>query len=110
MAQKVITILEDDVDGTAADETVRFALDGVDYEIDLRAENSTKLRSELAPWIDAGRRLGGRRRANGGDRGARTDPAQLAAMRQWGRRNGFEVSDRGRVSREVQEAFHAATR
>ena len=61
MAKKVTVTLVDDFDGEgAADETVEFGLDGVSYEIDLSAKNAAKLRNELKPWLEAGRRVGGR--------------------------------------------------
>ncbi|YAL83734.1 histone-like nucleoid-structuring protein Lsr2 [Dermacoccaceae bacterium W4C1] len=106
MAQKVIVQLEDDLDGTPADETVTFALDGVSYEIDLTAANAATLRDSLATWIGHGRRTGGRR-ATG--RATSTGPKRdLNKVREWGRSNGFKVSDRGRVSAELQEAYDKA--
>ncbi len=63
MAKKVTVTLVDDFDGEgAADETVEFGLDGVTYEIDLSAKNATKLRNDLKQWVEASRRVGGRRR------------------------------------------------
>ena len=63
MAKKVTVTLVDDFDGeAAADETVEFALDGVSYEIDLSSKNAAKLRGDLKQWVEAGRRVGGRRR------------------------------------------------
>jgi len=63
MAKKVTVTLVDDFDGEgAADETVEFGLDGVSYEIDLSSKNASKLRADLKQWVDAGRRVGGRRR------------------------------------------------
>jgi len=113
MAKKVTVTLVDDFDGDgAADETVEFALDGVNYEIDLTAKNAAKLRNDLKQWIEAGRRIGGRRRgrAAGTGRGrASIDREQSAAIRDWARRNGHSVSTRGRIPAEVIDAFHAAT-
>lgn len=113
MAKKVTVTLVDDFDGDgAADETVEFAIDGVNYEIDLTAKNAAKLRNDLKPWIEAGRRIGGRRRgrATGTGRGrASIDREQSAAIRDWARRNGHSVSTRGRIPAEVIDAFHAAT-
>lgn len=115
MAKKVTVTLVDDFDGDGpADETVEFSIDGVSYEIDLSAKNAKKLRDELKQWIDAGRRVGGRRRGRPGAapaRGARgsIDREQSAAIREWARRNGHKVSTRGRIPAEVIEAFHAAT-
>lgn len=111
MAKKVTVTLVDDLDGAAgADETVEFGLDGVAYEIDLSAKNAAKLRAELQSWIDAGRRVGGRRRGRGsGGRRGTIDREQSAAIRDWARRNGHNVSTRGRIPAEVIEAFHAST-
>ncbi|GFG71001.1 histone-like nucleoid-structuring protein Lsr2 [Mycolicibacter senuensis] len=111
MAKKVTVTLIDDFDGEgAADETVEFGLDGVTYEIDLSSKNATKLRGDLKKWADAGRRVGGRRRgrAGAGRRGA-IDREQSAAIREWARRNGHNVSTRGRIPADIIDAFHAAT-
>ena len=102
-----------DFDGEgAADETVEFGLDGVSYEIDLSAKNAAKLRNDLKQWVDAGRRVGGRRRGRsvGTGRGrAAIDREQSAAIREWARRNGHNVSTRGRIPADVIDAFHEAT-
>ncbi|MCV7330653.1 histone-like nucleoid-structuring protein Lsr2 [Mycobacterium cookii] len=112
MAKKVTVTLVDDFDGEgAADETVEFGLDGVTYEIDLSGKNATKLRNDLKQWVEAGRRVGGRRRgrtSTGRGRGA-IDREQSAAIRDWARRNGHNVSTRGRIPADVIDAFHAAT-
>ena len=111
MAKKVTVTLVDDFDGEgAADETVEFGLDGVTYEIDLSTKNATKLRHDLKHWVEAGRRVGGRRRgrsSSGRGRGA-IDREQSAAIRDWARRNGHNVSTRGRLPGDVIDAFHAA--
>jgi hypothetical protein len=111
MAKKVTVTLVDDFDGDGvADETVEFGLDGVTYEIDLTNKNAAKLRADLKGWIDAGRRVGGRRRGRSGGSGrAAIDRDQSAAIREWARRNGHNVSTRGRIPAEVIDAFHAAT-
>ncbi len=111
MAKKVTVTLIDDFDGEGvADETVEFGLDGVTYEIDLSTKNAAKLRDELKKWADAGRRVGGRRRGRSvaGRRGA-IDREQSAAIREWARRNGHNVSTRGRIPADIIDAFHAAT-
>lgn len=107
MARKTIVILEDDLGGGSADETVTFSLDGFDYEADLSTTNAQALRDALAPYVAAGRRTGGQRR-NGGTAPARTDKEQLDAIRRWARENGMDVSDRGRISKAVREAYDAA--
>jgi hypothetical protein len=108
MAQRVNVVLVDDLDGDEAAETVSFALDGVDYEIDLKEANAEALRQALGRYIDAGRRVGGRRRkgskvAAGGNAGP-----SAADIREWARANGWDVPERGRVSAEVREAYAAA--
>ena len=103
MAQKVNIVLVDDVDGTPAEETVSFALDGKEYEIDLSAKNAAKLRDAIAPYVGHARRAAGRRRGGRGANGP--SPADIRA---WARDNGFNVPDRGRVASEVREAYVAA--
>lgn len=105
MAQQVNIVLVDDIDGRAADETVSFALDGKDYEIDLNAKNAAKLRDALAPYVGHARRAASRRR---GARGGGSTGPSPADIRAWARENGFDVPDRGRVSSEVREAYVAA--
>ena len=103
MAQKVQVVLVDDIDGGEAVETLSFSLDGVGYEIDLSAANAADLREAVAPWISAGRRVSGRRSAS---RGRGTSDA--GKIREWARANGVEVSERGRVSASVREAYAAS--
>jgi len=106
MVSKMTVVLEDDVDGSVAAETVRFALDGVNYEIDLSSANAEKLRAAVAPWIGSARRTGGRKaqvRATTA-RGA----SNANTIRAWAREKGYEVSDRGRVSAEVRKAYEDA--
>ena len=103
MAQKVNIVLVDDIDGSAADETVSFALDGKEYEIDLNAKNAAKLRDAIAPFVGHARKAAGRRR--GGRAANGPSPADIRA---WAREHGFDVPDRGRVSSEVRDAYFAA--
>jgi hypothetical protein len=103
MAQQVNIVLVDDIDGSAAEETVAFALDGKDYEIDLNTKNAQKLRDAMAPYVGHARKAAGRRRA--GRAGNGPSPADIRA---WARDNGFDVPDRGRVSTEVREAYLSA--
>ena len=113
MAQKVQVILVDDVDGGDAEETVSFALDGVAYEIDLNAGNAAALRDAFAPWVGHGRRVGGRsssgrRSSRGSGRSSSGSGSNNADVREWARKNGYDVSERGRISAAVQEAYAAA--
>ena len=108
MAQRIQVILEDDYDGGAADETVTFALDGAEYEIDLSSDNAGKLRDELAPWIGHARKTGGRRKRPSGPTSRPEDGSSTSEIRAWALANGHEVSSRGRVSAEIREAFEKA--
>ena len=103
MAQKVQVVLVDDVDGGEATETVSFTVDGVGYEVDLSAANAVKLRSAFEPWISAGRRVSGRKSAARGRSGS-----DAGKIRAWAKANGYEVSERGRLSASVLSAFEAA--
>jgi hypothetical protein len=111
MAQKIQTVLVDDIDGGNADETVPFALDGVTYEIELSAKNAAALRDALASWVGHARRVSGRtptgRRGSSSRASSGTD---TAAVREWARKNGHTVSDRGRISAEVLAAYEAAAK
>ncbi|MET3961434.1 hypothetical protein ABIE44_001368 [Marmoricola sp. OAE513] len=101
MAQKVNIVLVDDIDGSDAEETVSFGIDGREYEIDLSKKNAARLRDALAPFVGHARRGGGRKRNRAGG----PSPSDIRA---WARENGFSVPDRGRVSSEVRDAYLAA--
>jgi hypothetical protein len=115
MAQKIVTSLIDDIDGTVLDdgkgETVTFGYKGKTYEIDLSAKNAKKLEDALKPFISAGRvvKAGGtgatvtRLRSVGP-----TAKAELQALRDWARANGHTIAERGRVSKEIRDAYHAS--
>lgn len=107
MAQRVNIVLVDDIDGGDADETVTFGLDGTAYEIDLSDTNAAKLRDALAPYVGHARRVSGRR-STGGRRTANGSVPSAREVREWARENGWELSDRGRVSAEVRQAYEAA--
>ena len=106
MAQKVNIILVDDLDGGSADETVRFGLDGAQFEIDLSADNAKNLRAALKTYVDAGRKVGARTGRPRTATSARKNEA--AQIREWARNNGYTVSERGRVNSEIIDAYRAA--
>lgn len=106
MAQKVKIILIDDLDGGEADETVRFGLDGVQYEMDLSATHAKDLRDAMAPYVGAARR-------DSQSKPRQAAPArnqEAAQIREWAKANGYNVSSRGRVNSEIIEAYRAAQR
>ena len=107
MAQRTITKLVDDLDKKEIDgdgETIAFTYKGTSFEIDLSHKNAKRLDDALSPFVAAARRVGGRTAR----RSESADKTQLAAMRQWGKTHGFKVSERGRVSQEVQTAYNTA--
>ena len=99
MAQKIQTLFIDDLDGSDAEGTVRFGLDGTEYEIDLNAEHAQHLRDALARYIDAARRAGGaaRRPARSNGRRASANGLNTTEVREWAKAQGIDVKDRGRV-------------
>jgi len=108
MAQRVHIVLEDDLDGSPATETVSFSLDGRSYEIDLNEGNAAKLRDALAPYVGAARSSGSSARS--GRRGSKITSLGPSAreVRDWARSNGYTVPDRGRIPADVRSAFDAA--
>jgi nucleoid-associated protein Lsr2 len=110
MARKVQTLFIDDLDGSEADGTVRFGLDGTDYEIDLSAEHAQALRDALERYVSAARRAGGgSRRAGRSGTKAPAGGLNTTEVREWARAQGMEVKERGRVPAEVVARFRAAT-
>jgi hypothetical protein len=112
MARQTIVQLIDDLDQSRADETVSFALDGVQYEIDLSSKNAARMRDALASYVANARRSGrgaAVRNGSAGRRGrsARGDREQTQAIREWARRNGHKVGDKGRIPATVLEAYNS---
>ena len=110
VAQKIQTLFIDDLDGTAAEGTVRFGLDGTDYEIDLNADHAKALRDALARYVGAARRVsGGTRRPARSGRRASASGLNSTEVREWAKAQGIEVKERGRVPAELVVKFKAAT-
>jgi hypothetical protein len=120
MARHTIELLIDDLDGSRLGEgegdTITFAYQGADYTIDLSQEHVDEFHDAMAKYIAAAQKLSGRRtssptastRSNSASASAKADKNQLGAVRAWARENGHKVSDRGRVSQEVLNAYNAA--
>ena len=110
MAQKIQTLFIDDLDGSDAEGTVRFGLDGAEYEIDLSAQHAQELRDALARYVGAARRAGGgvRRPARRGPRGS-VSGLNTTEVREWAKAQGMDVKDRGRVPAELVVKFKDAT-
>jgi hypothetical protein len=112
MAQKHIVQLIDDLDGGEAAETVSFSIDGTAYEIDLSVKNAGKLRDALALYVGSARRAArgpGRPSGSGPgrSRGGRSDREQTQAIREWARKNGHKVGEKGRIPATVLEAYNS---
>jgi hypothetical protein len=107
MAQRVHTLYVDDLDGSDAEGTVRFSLDGAQYEIELNAAHATELRDALAPYVEAGRKVPRQARRN--RRRAAAKGARSNEVRDWAKTNGVEINNRGRVPAEVMTKFLTAT-
>ncbi len=107
MAQRTQVILEDDIDGGDADQTVTFGFQGTTYEIDLSKKNVEKFVKALEPYTTAGRKAP-RRGAPSRPARPRANREDLQAIREWARSKGYEVSDRGRISQSVKDAYRAA--
>ena len=112
MARRTTVTVVDDLDGNDIGphgRTIAFSFDGVDYQIDLGEKNATKFEKTIGPFVDAATRIGGRK-ARG--KAAPVRPGghgESQAIREWARSNGFEVSDRGRISASVLEAWNEAS-
>ena len=109
MAQKIQTLFIDDIDGSQAEGTVRFALDGAHYEIDLNAVHAKGLRATLARYTEAGRKITGSTRRPARNTGKTADGLSTTEVRDWAKANGVDIKERGRVPAEVIAQFRAAT-
>jgi hypothetical protein len=113
VAQKIQTLFIDDIDGGAAEGTVRFALDGTEYEIDLNAKHTDDLRTALGKYVSHARKVsaGARRGGRAAGRAGRSAGSVLntTEIRNWARSQGIEIKDRGRVPAEVVAKYQAAT-
>ncbi|GGM10229.1 histone-like nucleoid-structuring protein Lsr2 [Nakamurella endophytica] len=112
-ASQVTTTTTDDIDGSKAAETIRFALDGTDFEIDLSSRNAKALRKAMAEFVDHARRLPATSRprsAAARNRAAavRTDKAELVAIRTWAADNGHQLAARGRIPAHIRDQYLAA--
>ena len=107
MAQKIQTVFIDDLDGSTADTTIRFGLDGTEYEIDLNTVHAEQLRKATKQYIEAGRKVSGTHKtARSNSR--RTGP-NSSEVREWAKDHGLEVKERGRIPAELIVKFQAAT-
>jgi hypothetical protein len=111
VAKRTIHVLVDDLDGGEAEETVKFSIDGIQYEIDLSKKNANKMREALAPYVSAGTKVGRGGVLAGGRSASRArgggDRDQNRAIREWAQSKGIPVSDRGRIKQEIVDRYNA---
>lgn len=107
MATQTITTYIDDLTGEPADKSVTFALEGNTWEIDLSSEHIDALHEALSTFIEHGRPV--RNSVKAKLARAKVDREQAQAMREWGRANGWNVSDRGRVPAALVEAYNTTS-
>jgi hypothetical protein len=111
MAQRVQVDLVDDLNGEVAQETVRFGVDGTEYEIDLTAENADRLRSTLSEYVEKARKARTARKSQGGQQSAsdrRNKRENTQQIRQWAQNTGLNPSPRGRISQSIVDAYNEA--
>jgi hypothetical protein len=109
MAQRIRTLFVDDLDGSEAEGTLHFGLDGTDYEIDLNAAHATALRKALEKYIEAGRKVSSARRSPRSGRRTGSGGPNPSEVREWAKSQGIKVSDRGRVPTDLIARFKEAT-
>jgi hypothetical protein len=111
MAQKIQTLFIDDIDGGKAEGTVRFGLDGTEYEIDLSTNHSKELHTVLSQYVEHARKTGGtaRRTVRGGIRRSGTADIDTTAVRAWAKEQGIDIKDRGRVPADIVAKYREMT-
>lgn len=109
MAQRVQTLFIDDIDGSEAEGTVQFGLDGANYEIDLNTKHAEALRKSLARYVQASRKTSASRRPSRSRRSPGPGGASTSEVRQWARSQGIDVKERGRIPAELVVKFKAAS-
>jgi hypothetical protein len=110
VAQKVQTILVSDLSGTELGQdgqTVKFGFLGADYEIDLSQKEADEFAETMRKYVDAGRRVGGRRQPGAGST-ARRDPSQTKAIKTWLDEQGIDYPKRGRLPQDLIDQWEAA--
>ncbi|MFC4122115.1 histone-like nucleoid-structuring protein Lsr2 [Nonomuraea zeae] len=112
MAKRIVESFVDDIDGSEAGGTTRFALDGTSYEIDLSGTNRDQLEKALAPFITKARAVRADRSLRGRRAGAATPRTvtreKSTEIRRWAKAQGLPVSERGRIAATVVEQYEAA--
>lgn len=109
MAQSVTVQLVDDFDGSLASETVRFALDGNNYEIDLNSDHAQAFRDALGKYVAKARKE--KRtytKPRSSQKGTPSQRGRTGAIRAWAKEQGIEVGDRGKIHDWIVEKYDLA--
>jgi len=87
-----------------------FSIDNRAYEIDLCPEHLDRFHTVMSEFVEGARRTGNRAAATGRGRArlATTPGAEVSAIREWARRNGMDVSTKGRIPLTIQQAYEAS--
>ena len=109
MAQRVQTLFIDDLDGSEAEGTIQFGLDGTSYEIDLNTKHAEALRKSLARYVKASRKISATRHITRTSRSSGPNGVNNSEVREWARSQGIDVKERGRIPAELVVKFKAAT-
>ena len=105
VAMATKTLIVDDLDGSDDASTVSFSLGNMAYEIDLSRKNKAAMEKTLSKFTAAARRVGSGGRRKGSRSASRQ---QTGAIREWAKASGRKVSERGRISQTVIDAYNAA--
>jgi hypothetical protein len=105
MAKRIVETLVDDLDGSEADRTIAFSINGEGYAIDLSSANADKFEAALAPFVDAARRTSSGRAGGGSRRRGGGSSSDTKDAREWLRANGHQVSDRGRIPAPLLDLY-----
>jgi hypothetical protein len=108
VVQKIMTSFVDDIDGSEAEGTIRFGLDGAEYEIDLNSKHAAALRGALEPYVTAGRKDTVSRRPVRRVRRGASGGVNTTEVREWAKSQGIDVKERGRIPAELMVKFQAA--
>ncbi|HEY3410877.1 MAG TPA: Lsr2 family protein [Propionicimonas sp.] len=108
MARTYVAVIKDDLTGEVVDskdaESIEFSVNGKSYTIDLGKKNAAEFHESFDKYIAVAAKVGGVKSSKPSP-GSKED---LAAIRAWGKENGFKVSERGRVSSELKDAYSQA--
>lgn len=109
MARKVNVLLVDDIDGSDAEETIKFGLDGTHYEIDLNGDHAQELRRQLDRHVKAARKVAGSAGQPVRVRRTTANDARNKEIRNWARERHLDVNDRGRIPAGIVAQYETET-